>query len=177
MCNQMFQSTHPHGVRRLAIAPYRLLMVSIHAPTRGATLLNDFLCFHISCFNPRTHTGCDTPQMSQKILLYVSIHAPTRGATIGCVKGGMGYWFQSTHPHGVRLPRVAISFAGALFQSTHPHGVRLLKQKKSFIKRVFQSTHPHGVRLYNSYLFEEIIFVSIHAPTRGATLNFAFNSM
>jgi len=22
-------------------------------------LFNDFLCFHISCFNPRTHTGCD----------------------------------------------------------------------------------------------------------------------
>ena len=57
--------------------------VSIHAPTRGATL-GKRLCgktFLVSCFNPRTHTGCDT--------------APT---TICCKRAA----FQSTHPHGVR---------------------------------------------------------------------------
>ena len=56
-----FQSTHPHGVR-----PFWQLfhclntdIVSIHAPTRGATswLIRYGLYRH--CFNPRTHTGCD----------------------------------------------------------------------------------------------------------------------
>ncbi len=34
------------------------------------------------CFNPRTHTGCDTSlAIAPYRLLMVSIHAPTRGAT------------------------------------------------------------------------------------------------
>ena len=57
----LFQSTHPHGVR-----PFWQLfhclntdIVSIHAPTRGATyvMVTPFL-MDVS-FNPRTHTGCD----------------------------------------------------------------------------------------------------------------------
>ena len=77
----MFQSTHPRGVR-LTIprrkqdvfivsihAPTRgatlssakqntPMAVSIHAPTRGATQMRRKLLWHI-CFNPRTHEGCD----------------------------------------------------------------------------------------------------------------------
>ena len=33
------------------------------------------------CFNPRTHTGCDFINANPVIPLTVSIHAPTRGAT------------------------------------------------------------------------------------------------
>ena len=60
---------------------FRDLRVSIHAPTRGATILY-------------VHT-------SQ--LLWVSIHAPTRGATLAFNSSisSLGL-FQSTHPHGVR---------------------------------------------------------------------------
>ena len=57
-----FQSTHPHGVRRvLFLNKWLCLLVSIHAPTRGATYR------HL-----RRQRGDP-----------VSIHAPTRGATIG----------------------------------------------------------------------------------------------
>ena len=36
------------------------------------------------CFNPRTHTGCDSRNWAVWLneYLVVSIHAPTRGATI-----------------------------------------------------------------------------------------------
>ena len=34
------------------------------------------------CFNPRTHTGCDTTQKIPGVQSQVSIHAPTRGATV-----------------------------------------------------------------------------------------------
>ena len=100
-----FQSTHPRGVRRVGdVVANPKLLVSIHAPTRGATESckkshkKDIVSIHaptrgatncICChsyndvsFNPRTHEGCDTHQRRhQRTRLTVSIHAPTRGAT------------------------------------------------------------------------------------------------
>ena len=56
----MFQSTHPHGVRRATSDLQR----------------------NITCFNPRTHTGCDFAAFQSDLgHQNVSIHAPTRGAT------------------------------------------------------------------------------------------------
>ena len=57
---QMFQSTHPHGVRLVFWL-------------RGGTATYSF--------NPRTHTGCDLINRPVKLIILVSIHAPTRGAT------------------------------------------------------------------------------------------------
>ena len=99
-----FQSTHPHGVRhiqRLDITScqcfnprthtgcdvtigYKIdkILVSIHAPTRGATRAHSFQSYDSTSFNPRTHTGCDHVLPSPCLeVIYVSIHAPTRGAT------------------------------------------------------------------------------------------------
>ena len=64
LCHQRqkhwFQSTHPHGVRLKDTCKYPIvLLVSIHAPTRGAT----------------------DPEHAIRPCLVVSIHAPTRGAT------------------------------------------------------------------------------------------------
>ena len=78
-------------------------MVSIHAPTRGATVRGDrrsraIFCFNprahtgrdsilVKCdntsygFNPRAHTGRDETAAEIVIGIFVSIHAPTRGAT------------------------------------------------------------------------------------------------
>ena len=85
-----FQSTHPHGVRRLRMrTANNQLAVSIHAPTRGATRVNDTFCAYKEivsihaptrgatfnytnkntarlCFNPRTHTGCDTKAVNKE---------------------------------------------------------------------------------------------------------------
>ena len=57
---QMFQSTHPHGVRPFA-------QITIRASVG---------------FNPRTHTGYDVPGGSHRHFPRVSIHAPTRGTTL-----------------------------------------------------------------------------------------------
>ena len=58
-----------------------IMLVSIHAPTQGATCARRLRATRIGCFNPRTHTGCD--------FLAVGL-LPNTGL------------FQSTHPHGVR---------------------------------------------------------------------------
>ena len=145
----------------------------------------------LRCFNPRTHTGCDADNLQDLWLKKVSIHAPTRGATSAGKLGGSFGWFQSTHPHGVRLfdlskstKKAVVSihaptrgatqvrfytFRGQKFQSTHPHGVRLPVLLGLPIVSLFQSTHPHGVRLNACQKAIHQFIVSIHAPTRGAT--------
>ena len=59
-----------------------ILWVSIHAPTRGATYTALSHRIPDDCFNPRPYTRGDLlrPSLRQE-LLPVSIHAPTRGAT------------------------------------------------------------------------------------------------
>ena len=149
-------------------------VVSIHAPTRGATVCNVLPYSSKRRFNPRTHTGCDH---------------------FICAKSIVNTWFQSTHPHGVRLPKNNVVLAEGLvsihaptrgateknlklsedkinvsihaptrgatratleptennvFQSTHPHGVRLsFSLYNNLPPTLFQSTHPHGVRPYH----------------------------
>ena len=140
----LFQSTHPHGVRRpRRSAAYRLLLVSIHAPARGAT------------------------RSDYKVALYslVSIHAPARGATRKEFWSGRGKVFQSTHPHGVRRLHGEISRISGLFQSTHPHGVRhALRSTLRATGSVSIHAPARGAGVtYFPYV------VSIHAPARGAT--------
>ena len=101
------------------------------------------------CFNPRTHTGCDL---------------------LGKVLTTRLYSFQSTHPHGVRLSLYQLKKVLEEFQSTHPHGVRQSQALTPHAWHRFQSTHPHGVRPYMSGSRRWPSEVSIHAPTRGATL-------
>ena len=101
-------------------------------------------------------------------------------------------WFQSTHPHGVRLAillrhirQMPVSIhapaRGAtwdmrqrcrdyVFQSTHPHGVRRHGGGHPSGGKEFQSTHPHGVRLEDAANEDAPHGVSIHAPARGATV-------
>ncbi len=113
----------------------RIKAVSIHAPARGATIVNAFgeldLWFQsthphgvrpgkgervttFGCFNPRTRTGCD-------LISWLMPRALVR--------------FQSTHPHGVRRGTRQTRLTIREFQSTHPHGVR-----RQPSRRLYRST-------------------------------------
>ena len=104
--SELFQSTHPSGVRRgFVIHLFFLPYISIHAPQWGATGPTRQLYPHFTDFNPRTPVGCDlgsapycntgaisihAPQWGATgfvihlfFLPYISIHAPQWGATIG----------------------------------------------------------------------------------------------
>ncbi len=91
---------------------YEQLMqvVSIHAPTRGATVSMWVSSIYLYSFNPRPHAGGDmesvTPQTQRvsfnprphaggdenlqrdDLTALVSIHAPTRGATFAALRHG-----------------------------------------------------------------------------------------
>ena len=153
------------------IGCYNHVRVSIHAPTRGATRSCSAMGRGITCFNPRTHTGCDIDILLLKITgtcfnprTHTGCDTPTGLIVL------VGDMFQSTHPHGVRPPKVTgkgqVYF---VFQSTHPHGVRHLLEAEYLSNYTFQSTHPHGVRPGMGYYRQGVNAVSIHAPTRGAT--------
>ena len=49
------------------------------------------------------------------------------------------------------------------------HVSKYIFYEKACALQMFQSTHPHGVRLKSILLIFIYLFVSIHAPTRGAT--------
>ena len=82
----IFQSTLLQEERPETRTIHRIeLLISIHAPTRGATAFCSFvnIIIHISIHAPtRGATQC----VYQSVLLpVISIHAPTRGATIALV--------------------------------------------------------------------------------------------
>ena len=79
--NLRFQSTHPHGVRRLS-SEVTGKDVSFNPRTHTGCDEIDFIFSTITrSFNPRTHTGCDLRPSPRTWMRKVSIHAPTRGAT------------------------------------------------------------------------------------------------
>ena len=76
-----FQSTHPHGVRPTRATMLSYGLVSIHAPTWGATIEPSIIC---------------------NALWFQSTHS--HGVRLPCCSmASQSSMFQSTHPHGVRL--------------------------------------------------------------------------
>ena len=140
-----FQSTHPRRVRRELPGPLPVQHgVSIHAPTQGATKSPTCRPRWRSCFNPRTHAGCDVHLVTKlRQASEVSIHAPTQGATPNAARAP-DREFQSTHPRvrpqtqlgrvqegvSIHAPTQGATggtlavFGTGLFQSTHPRRVR-----------------------------------------------------
>ena len=166
-----FQFTRPRGARlKTFVETFNWVVVSIHAPTGGAT----------GGFGRVMLTVC------------VSIHAPTGGATHAETKSGTKLSFQFTRPRGARrnLPGCC---AGSRrfnsrahggrdpcrpyrtcdcwrrFQFTRPRGARHRSRKRRRKTCGFQFTRPRGARLALDREVHDALRVSIHAPTGGAT--------
>jgi len=135
-----FQSTHPRGVRRLKlIKPNNItgcfnprtregcdqetitdhvygILVSIHAPARGATLNICRIPLCIQCFNPRTREGCDLTTLFHPIATCVSIHAPARGATLSSQPSPSSSMVSIHAPaRGATVPLILSKIAQACF--------------------------------------------------------------
>ena len=153
-------------------------------------MLSDF------CFNPRTHTGCDTILQHYTRAYWVSIHAPTRGATKIITRDSLLITVSIHAPtRGATYcapPFSAIVFCfnprthtgcdrrlylglciGLRFQSTHPHGVRLIR---GIVKMRLQSFNPRthtGCDKFNPNDMERIFrFQSTHPHGVRPTLAF-----
>ena len=127
---------------------YNNFSISIHAPTRGATDKNEY----------------------DRDKLYISIHAPTRGATDDLTKRMEKIEFQSTLPREERQAMEDMHEWFIEFQSTLP------REERRFTPEDLQRSHYFNPRSHerSDVLCEQVYSVStisIHAPTRGATLS------
>ena len=152
--NQLFQSTHPSGVRRLpANGTKRFGRISIHAPQWGATKLIRALCHRYRYFNPRTPVGCDGRGIGIRRCCHISIHAPQWGATLASTSmSAMLNDFNPRTPVGCDThpslnPRtVTISIHAPQWGATwRPRVIPIIT--------IFQSTHPSGVRRRSFNIF------------------------
>ena len=169
---RLFQSTHPSGVRRDSVVCFsvRFVRISIHAPQWGATWDAHPLLVIIAYFNPRTPVGCDSALVNRIGGTYVfqSTH-PSGVRLVRMATRSRTPRFQSTHPSGVRRLAAYAAQGDYQFQSTHPSGVRLSRALKACCCSPFQSTHPSGVRLADALRLRFVSRISIHAPQWGAT--------
>ena len=109
----------------------------------------------------------------------VSIHAPARGATY-CLLLLLVFYlrFNPRAREGRDLQnRVLRRIAARCFNPRAREGRDLYKSRDRRWRREFQSTRPRGARLYISSCCICIVNVSIHAPARGATRNYACESV
>ena len=120
-------------------------------------------------FNPRSHERSDLPfgYYIIKILL-ISIHAPTRGATNHALKQKRGLIFQSTLPREERPYLKSLSSFSRLFQSTLPREERL-RADRVFKTLLYFNPRSHERSDDSTYKLDGLSYISIHAPTRGAT--------
>ena len=125
---KLFQSTLPQGERHFLSAHDKNdFFISIHAPTRGATVFRKFqmttqvyfnprshkgsdffwnpFSIKVGYFNPRSHKGSDENTIKLVSMSSISIHAPTRGATCAVCDILANDEFQSTLPQGERPSR------------------------------------------------------------------------
>ncbi len=161
------------GATLSQLLSFELLLISIHAPTWGATRAdtkpdrNHKISIHAPTWGATVDDAIDVAHQR------ISIHAPTWGATSRTTRVESPSGFQSTHPRGVRPPWVVVWVISGAFQSTHPRGVRPDVGECCACAWAFQSTHPRGVRRRSKFKTEEDLAISIHAPTWGATQKFA----
>ena len=130
---------------------HRTNLISIHAPTRGATTVTCSVQCSVYNFNPRSHERSDFKGYEFSANSYsISIHAPTRGATIP-LQSISAITLISIHAptRGATLKSQRKSSISQRFQSTLPREERHADDFKAVIKQLFQSTLPREERPYN----------------------------
>ena len=145
--------------------------ISIHAPTRGATGRTPSPGDGASDFNPRSHEGSDRrqpPPCGGQFLFQSTLPRGERPLPVSPKTSSITYFNPRSH-EGSDFQCYADNTDCEQFQSTLPRGERQFKP--FFIKNrfIFQSTLPRGERLDADLNNLPSDTISIHAPTRGAT--------
>ena len=122
-------------------------------------------------FNPRSHEGSDANARERARRQNISIHAPTRGATIKKLpKRDQSSDFNPRSHEGSDIEGgVGVGVTSDFNPRSH-EGSDDVKPWVDGWSDTFQSTLPRGERLEYETSFWTGNKISIHAPTRGATL-------
>ena len=187
-----FQSTLPRRERPGVMIESKDDIISIHAPTKGATQtpVTRSCIERISIHAPTK--GATNIDAIRDAISAISIHAPTKGATPWVVVRDHPQIFQSTLPRRERQQRWrqrgfrqyfnprshegsdvtgqddrVISFAISIHAPTKGATRRWKKRTSA---RIFQSTLPRRERPAPRAIYKWCARISIHAPTKGATI-------
>ena len=113
---EQFQSTLPHGERRGRL--HRIIVAAHHFNPRSHTGSDVKTCksFKFSLISIHAPTRGATEILERKVQLAdISIHAPTRGATRVGAEPSTLTEFQSTLPHGERHTEIPLKFISSDF--------------------------------------------------------------
>ena len=148
-----------------------VILISIHAPARGATSINPFFSSSTINFNPRSREGSDIIFFrSDPARIDISIHAPARGATPNPNNQTSDGKFQSTLPRGER--QISNPFARQLSEISIHAPARGATTTKCSMRNIsfLISIHAPARGATKNYLVTvNRFYISIHAPARGAT--------
>ena len=164
-----FQSTLPRRERLLSqMAQDVQQIISIHAPAKGATLLNRAMHLFRFYFNPRSREGSDAHGCDACCAVIISIHAPAKGATI-CKNDLDTLVHISIHAPAKGATSDILAIRSDQVISIHaPAKGATYSRTFSFPSSLFQSTLPRRER-QKGVVTVAIVAISIHAPAKGAT--------
>ena len=170
----------------------RSIMISIHAPTRGATCFTHYDFPFLLYFNPRSHEGSDRylliiflladrfqstlprgerPTSTGKTgtTATISIHAPTRGAT-NLMNANVTKYFISIHAP-TRGATIEGGVGVGVTSDFNPrsHEGSDTDSSKAVGADIISIHAPTRGATRDVYGYETAANISIHAPTRGAT--------
>ena len=144
-------------------------MISIHAPTRGATPPARCNRNFKRNFNPRSHEGSD--KIAAMIVPYhrdfnPRSHEGSDDRSI-CPLDKLRYFNPRSHEGSDNKPRVT-KFWLQKFQSTLPRGERRKGASAARPPKNFNPRSHEGSDVFETRTCDKME-ISIHAPTRGAT--------
>ena len=122
--------------------------ISIHAPTRGATAYKLEMPYLYVFQSTLPRGERPVPARCTWSMMFISIHAPTRGATLDTGRVSSYITFQSTLPRGERR-----------------RSIRSFPRSENFNPRSHEGSDDVPAIVYSV-----LLHISIHAPTRGATM-------
>ena len=146
------------------------IVISIHAPTRGATkcgFSNGYFVFNISIHAPTR--GATESKKGVDIMGCISIHAPTRGATpeAGSLPCPCQYFNPRSHKGSdCRFYLYHLAHHISIHAPTRG-ATKLLSTRVHLIEISIHAPTRGATRSNSSSLL--MFAISIHAPTRGAT--------
>ena len=128
-------------------------------------------------FNPRSHEGSDEKSACfGTICGYFNPRSHEGSDMFGNFFRKDNSVFQSTLPRGERLAAIAGISTPVIFQSTLPRGERrYLCQQDSYL--IYFNPRSHEGSDQSTSSCKQVYRISIHAPTRGATLLFLIHKL
>ena len=146
-------------------------LISIHAPARGATLLDRKSIDFRQNFNPRSREGSDFLLSVLIVQFRISIHAPARGATrvrlVCCRRLAISIHAPA---RGATAPAQTVKSYTVDFNPRSREGSDHTSHNGGIFVIISIHAPARGATSPIFLVFHHLV-ISIHAPARGATLH------